>query len=40
MKIEGSAHVMGFSYDEYTLAGVPISNAIASIATLSVGVVF
>jgi hypothetical protein len=40
MKIEGSAHVMGFSYDEYTLAGVPISNATASMATLSVGVVF
>jgi hypothetical protein len=35
IKLAGSAHVTGFSYQEYTLAGVPISNALAYLGTLS-----
>jgi len=33
-------NVTGFSYDEYTLGGVPVSNAIAYVATLSLAAAF
>jgi hypothetical protein len=39
-KLAGSANVEGFSYDEYTLAGVPVSNALAYVMTLSVALGF
>jgi len=34
-KLAGSANVQGFSYDQYTLGGTPVSNAIAYVATVS-----
>jgi hypothetical protein len=34
-KLAGSANMEGFSYDEYTLGGTPVSNAIAYVATVS-----
>jgi hypothetical protein len=39
-KLAGSANVEGFSYEEYTLGGVPVSNAIAYVMTLSVALGF
>jgi Protein of unknown function (DUF3570) len=39
-KLAGSANVEGFSYDEYTLAGVPVSNALAYVMTLSAALGF
>jgi hypothetical protein len=39
-KLSGSANAEGFSYDQYTLGGVPISNAIAYVATLSLALGF
>lgn len=40
MKLGASADVMQFHYDEYTLGGIPITNARAYIATLTFGLVF
>ncbi len=40
LKVVGSAHVLASSYDEYTLAGIPISNARAYVGTLSLGAAF
>jgi hypothetical protein len=40
LKLGASGHVSGFSYDEYTLAGVPITNALAYFFTLSLNAVF
>ena len=40
LKVAGSAHVLASSYDEYTLAGIPISNARAYVGTLSLGASF
>jgi hypothetical protein len=39
-KLAGSSSVTGYAYDQYTLGGVPISNARATIGTLSVAAVF
>jgi hypothetical protein len=39
-KLAGSGNVEGFSYDQYTLGGVPVSNAIAYVVTLSVALGF
>jgi hypothetical protein len=39
-KLAGSGNVEGFSYDQYTLGGVPVSNAIAYVATLSLSLGF
>jgi hypothetical protein len=39
-KLVGSANVVGYSYDEYTLGGTPISNADAYVATVSLGLGF
>jgi hypothetical protein len=39
-KLAASGSVSGFMYDQYTLGGVPISNAQAYIGTLSVSAVF
>ncbi len=39
-KLVASASMQGFSYDEYTLAGVPIQNAWAYVATVSAEVGF
>jgi len=35
LKLVGSANVTGFTYEQYTLGGVPISDARAYVATLS-----
>jgi hypothetical protein len=40
LKVAGSGNVEGFSYDQYTLGGVPVSNAIAYVVTLSVALGF
>jgi hypothetical protein len=40
IKLAGSANVTGYSYDEYTILGTPISNAIAYVATLSFDAAF
>ena len=39
-KLAGSANMQGFSYDEYTLGGTPVSNAIAYVATVSLALGF
>ncbi len=39
-KLAGSGNLQGFSYDEYTLGGTPVSNAIAYVATLSLALGF
>jgi hypothetical protein len=39
-KLAASADVAGYSYDEYTLGGVPISGALAYVATLSLSLGF
>ena len=39
-KLAGSVNVQGFSYDQYTLGGTPVSNAIAYIATASLSLGF
>jgi hypothetical protein len=39
-KLAGSANMQGFSYDEYTLGGTPVSNAIAYVATVSLSLGF
>jgi hypothetical protein len=39
-KLAGSANMEGFSYDQYTLGGTPVSNAIAYVATLSLALGF
>jgi len=39
-KLAGSGNIEGFSYEEYTLGGVPVSNAIAYVVTLSVALGF
>lgn len=36
LELAGSASVTGFSYEEYTLGGVPVSDARAYLATLSI----
>jgi hypothetical protein len=35
LKLAGSASMQDFSYDQYTLAGVPVTNAIAYVGTAS-----
>jgi hypothetical protein len=40
LKLAGSGSIQGFSYDEYTLAGVPVSNAFAYVGTLSLTLTF
>jgi len=40
VKLAGSAHVSGYAYDEYTLGGIPVTNARAYVGTLSVDVAF
>jgi hypothetical protein len=35
LKVVGSGNVTGFNYTEYTLGGVPVSNALAYVATAS-----
>ena len=40
LKLTGSGNMQGFNYSQYTLGGVPISNAIAYVATLSLNVGF
>jgi hypothetical protein len=40
LKLAGSGNVTGFSYDQYTLGGVPVSNAIAYVGTLSLSAAF
>ncbi len=35
LKVAGSGSMQAFSYDQYTLAGIPVSNAIAYVATAS-----
>jgi hypothetical protein len=39
-KLVGSGSMQGFSYDEYTLGGAPVSNAIAYVATVSLALGF
>ena len=39
-ELAASGNVTGYTYSEYTLGGVPISNAIAYLATLSLSAVF
>jgi hypothetical protein len=39
-KLAGSGNIEGFSYDQYTLGGVPVSNAIAYVATVSLALGF
>jgi hypothetical protein len=39
-KLAGSANMEGFSYDQYTLGGTPVSNAIAYVATVSLALGF
>jgi uncharacterized protein DUF3570 len=40
LKLSGSAHLSSYSYDEYTLGGIPVSNANAWVATLSLNAAF
>jgi hypothetical protein len=40
VKLAGSAHLSNYSYDEYTLGGVPVSNAYAYVGTLSLNAAF
>ncbi|HEY3822605.1 MAG TPA: DUF3570 domain-containing protein [Polyangiaceae bacterium] len=40
LKLAGSGSMQGFSYEQYTLGGVPVSNAIAYVATLSLAAGF
>jgi hypothetical protein len=40
LKLGASANVTGFSYSQYTLGGVPISDARAYVATLSANLAF
>jgi hypothetical protein len=40
LKLAGSANVTGFSYEEYTLGGTPVSDARAYIATVSLSALF
>ncbi len=40
LKLAGSGYIQGFSYDEYTLAGVPVSNAFAYVGTVSLSLSF
>jgi hypothetical protein len=35
LKLAGSASIQDFSYDQYTLAGVPVTNAFAYVGTVS-----
>lgn len=39
-KLAGSASIEDFSYDQFTLAGIPISNAFAYLATVSLNLGF
>jgi hypothetical protein len=39
-RLEGSATVTDYFYDEYTLAGIPVDNALSYVATLSLEAVF
>ena len=39
-KLAGSANMQGFSYDQYTLGGTPVTNAIAYVATASLALGF
>ena len=40
LKLAGSANLSSYSYDEYTLGGVPVSNANAWVGTLSLNAAF
>jgi hypothetical protein len=40
LKVAGSGDIQGFSYDQYTLAGVPVSNAFAYVGTASLTLTF
>jgi hypothetical protein len=40
LKLAASANVSSYTYDEYTLGGIPISNARAYVGTLSLGAAF
>ncbi|HEY8038870.1 MAG TPA: hypothetical protein VIF15_03720, partial [Polyangiaceae bacterium] len=40
LKLAGSFNVQGFTYDEYTLGGTPVSNARAYVGTLSLTAAF
>jgi hypothetical protein len=40
LKLAASANVSAFSYDEYTLAGIPVSNARAYVGTFSLNAAF
>ncbi len=40
LKLAGSGSIEGFSYDQYTLAGVPVSNAFAYVGTASLTLSF
>jgi hypothetical protein len=40
LKLTASASITGYAYDEYTLAGLPISNARSYVGTLSVSATF
>ena len=40
LKLAASGHVSSYSYDEYTLGGVPVSNAFAYVGTLSLNAAF
>jgi hypothetical protein len=40
LKLTGSAHLSNYSYDEYTLGGIPVSNANAYVGTLSLDAAF
>jgi Protein of unknown function (DUF3570) len=40
LKLVGSASVIGFTYDQYTLGGLPVSDARAYVATLSLSATF
>ena len=39
-QLAGSASLQGFSYEQYTLGGIPVSNAIAYVATVSLNLGF
>jgi hypothetical protein len=40
LKLAASANMSSYSYDEYTLGGIPVSNAQAYVGTLSLAAVF
>jgi hypothetical protein len=40
LKLAGSAHLSNYSYDEYTLGGIPVSNANSYVGTLSLDAAF